>query len=120
RYGHVDGDQLLRKVGQRIDAVVADHDTVARLGGDEFLVACGGLTGPDDLWQVVKRIQKSMAIPFRVGGENRLVRASIGMALSGSDTRAEALIRNADVAMYAAKQAGGNSVELFDDELYAQ
>ncbi|NLD75565.1 MAG: EAL domain-containing protein [Acidimicrobiales bacterium] len=119
-FGHAGGDRLLRDIGQRIAAVMGEDDIVARLGGDEYVAACDGLDGYDALARISTRIRRALSLPFRAGNETVSITASIGVALSGPNTRAEALIRNADIAMYAAKDAGGNQVEIFDDALYAQ
>lgn len=120
RVGHVDGDQLLRLVGQRIEEVVGSHNTVARLGGDEYGVACDGLHSYADLEALVARVRGALRLPFQIGTESISITASIGLSISGAETHGEALMRHADMAMYAAKQAGGDRFELFDDALYEQ
>lgn len=119
-FGHGGGDRVLHDVGQRIAATVGDSDTVARLGGDEYVVACDGIDGIDQLTRIASRVRRSLSFPFRADRESVTITASIGIALSGNGAPAEVLLRNADIAMYAAKEAGGNRVELFDDALYAQ
>ncbi len=123
RIGHVAGDNVLRRVGELIGGVLRAGDLAARLGGDEFVVCCDDLDdleGPEGAFVVADRISKVLAEPFLVGDEVTVASASIGVALSGLHSSAEGLMRNADIAMYAAKQAGKARVELFDDALHAQ
>ncbi len=120
RIGHLGGDQVLRSVGEAIVGVLRAGDVAARLGGDEFVVCCEDLGGPDDAWMVAVRINTLLSAPFLVDGEPTVATASIGVALSGPGSRAEVLLRNADIAMYAAKQAGKARVEFFDDTLHNQ
>ncbi|MCU1369028.1 MAG: sensor-containing diguanylate cyclase/phosphodiesterase [Ilumatobacteraceae bacterium] len=119
RFGHVDGDEVLRAVGELFEGLVDDGDTVARFGGDVFVVCMDDVAGPDELLARVTRLQFCLRAPFRVRSQSHTLSASIGMALSTSGTGAETLLRNADVAMHAAKQAGGSRAELFDEGLYA-
>jgi predicted signal transduction protein with EAL and GGDEF domain len=119
-FGHSGGDRVLHDVGQRIAACVGETDTVARLGGDEYVVACDDLEGMDELAAIAARIRRGLSLPFRADGEAVTINASIGVAISGNEAPAEVLLRNADMAMYAAKEAGGNRIEHFDDALYAQ
>jgi diguanylate cyclase (GGDEF)-like protein len=120
RIGHAAGDQVLHRVGAQIGGVLRAGDLVARLGGDEFVVCCDDLYSPDEAYIVAKRIIKALGEAFRIGNEMTTATASIGIALSGPASRPEGLLRNADVAMYAAKQTGKARVELFDDALHAQ
>jgi diguanylate cyclase (GGDEF)-like protein/PAS domain S-box-containing protein len=120
RMGHVGGDSVLRAVGRHIGGVLRSGDIVARLGGDEFVVCCDDLDTPDRAGMVAERIIGVLAEPLEVGSESARTTASIGIALSGEDSSAEGLLRNADIAMYAAKQAGKARVEVFDDALHAR
>jgi diguanylate cyclase (GGDEF)-like protein len=118
RFGHVDGDEILRASGALLEAVVGGGDTVARVGGDEYVVCCDDVGDVADLLGRAARFEASLRNPFRIRGQVHTLTASIGVALSSAGTPAEALLRNADAAMYAAKQAGGARLELFDDVLY--
>ena len=119
RFGHVDGDDILRFIGDRLGRAVAEGDTIARLGGDEFVVCCDDVVDVQDLRVRAARLQTSLGEPLVVGSQSHRLTASVGMALSVPGMEAEELLRNADAAMYAAKQGGGARVELFDELLYA-
>jgi diguanylate cyclase (GGDEF)-like protein len=100
-YGHDVGDALLRQVGPRVAAVLRDSDTIARLGGDEFAVL---LPAGGDAFEVAAKIRRALAVPFCVDGIELTARASVGFAVhpwDGDDV--DALLRQADLAMYAAK-----------------
>ena len=120
RIGHLGGDHVLRMVGRVITDVLRGGDVAARLGGDEFVVCCDDLDGPEHALAVANRIVRALATPMGVEGAGPATTASIGLAVSGTSSRADGLLRNADIAMYAAKQAGKARVELFDDALHAQ
>ncbi len=95
-------------------------DVAARLGGDEFVVCCDDLDGPEDAYMVADRIIKALAEPFPVGEDIKWPRPASASPSPGVQSSAEGLVRNADIAMYAAKQTGKARVELFDDALHAQ
>ena len=120
RFGHVAADTVLQWIGQLISGVLRTGDIVARLGGDEFVVCCDDLVDSTEVLLVADRISRALSVPFRSGADSVSVTASIGVAVSGPDARAETLLRNADAAMYAAKEGGKAQVELFDDELHEQ
>jgi diguanylate cyclase (GGDEF)-like protein/PAS domain S-box-containing protein len=108
-WGHAQGDELLRDVAGRLAGALRTGDTVARIGGDEFTVLIPELPSEDGAAEVSRKILRELERDFRVGGSECRVTASIGIALyprDGSD--ADALLRNADAAMYRAKLAGGN------------
>jgi diguanylate cyclase (GGDEF)-like protein len=88
---------------------------VARLGGDEFAVLLDGIDQAADAMQVAQRIREAVLRPFVLSAltDEANITASIGIALNDADTEAESLLREADQAMYAAKQQGGNNVRLF-------
>jgi diguanylate cyclase (GGDEF)-like protein/PAS domain S-box-containing protein len=117
--GHAVGDQLLAQVGPRLRAALRPHDTIARLGGDEFAVLLP-TAGEDGARLVAERLAEELDSPFVVDGMNLHVEASIGIAVSHRDERAETatiegLLRQADIAMYRAKQ-DGSGIALFDPE----
>ncbi|QYG93173.1 EAL domain-containing protein [Iamia sp. SCSIO 61187] len=117
RIGHVDGDGVLRQLGERIAGTVPAGATVGRLGGDEFVICvpCGGAQAAV---AVASAVQDAIRRPTVVGGTTLALDSSVGVALSGPGRQAEALLRHADMAMYAAKQAGRGRCEVFDDALH--
>jgi diguanylate cyclase (GGDEF)-like protein len=103
--GHAVGDQLLYEVAQRLRHHSAVTDLPARLGGDEFGVLLD-VDDQDTAEDAAGRILTALAVPFRVGEHQLLANASIGVALAGPGDSADEMLRNADIAMYAAKSAG--------------
>ena len=118
--GHGAGDQLLAQFAARIAPVLRNDDVFARLGGDEFTVLLSGADDLDEALQVAARIQAVCNEPFRIQDRHVVTTVSIGVAQNGelADT-ADDLLRQADVALYRAKERGRNRVELFDDSLRA-
>jgi diguanylate cyclase (GGDEF)-like protein/PAS domain S-box-containing protein len=116
--GHTVGDQLLIEAAARIQAAVRETDTVARLGGDEFVVLCEDIEGVHDATDFAERIIAAVEIPFRFGDDDPHVSATIGIAFSvdGTET-ANAMLANADIAMYRAKDNGRSCYELFDETM---
>lgn len=114
--GHVAADEVLRSIGDLIQGVLRTTDHVARFGGDEFVVCCEEVSGVEEACAVVQRMVDAFsASPFRVDDATVTVTASIGVALSTPGAEAEAMVRDADAAMYQAKAAGKARVEVFDD-----
>jgi diguanylate cyclase len=110
--GHDAGDELLAGVGQRLREQVRATDLVCRLGGDEFVVMAGGLSGPEDAQAVGDKLLQSVREPFVVAGRPTRVGLTVGYALAPQDeSTLEGLMRRADAAMYAGKQAGKNRVQ---------
>jgi diguanylate cyclase (GGDEF)-like protein/PAS domain S-box-containing protein len=113
-HGHANGDELLNQVAARLRATCRDADAIARLGGDEFAVLFEALALGPDACSAAERLIGSFAKPFRVQGVDVFVTASIGVALDESGTESgEDLLRNADLAMYAAKTKNKGSYEFF-------
>ena len=113
--GHAAGDELLITVARRLSDCVRPSDLVARLGGDEFAILLGRVSSQDESIEVAERIIRRIGERFAIGGQKISVRASAGIATG--DRRSvgpEELIRNADVAMYQAKQAGKHGYALFE------
>jgi len=113
--GHAAGDELLRGVAARLDAVVRDVDALGRLGGDEFVVVAGDMSlvaGPE---LIAERLLDALTEPIKIGEEQTpvTVTASIGIA-AGERTAAAELLRDADIAMYRAKWSGRNRHILFE------
>jgi diguanylate cyclase (GGDEF)-like protein len=117
--GHTYGDKLLRQVGPRMQSVLRDGDTVARLGGDEFAVLLPTVDGVSEARTVAERLRAALHQPFDVEDVVLDVEASVGIALSPwHGTESEDLLRNADIAMYAAKALKGEAV-VFEPEEHA-
>jgi len=116
--GHTVGDQLLIEAATRIQAAVRETDTVARLGGDEFVVVCEDIEGVHHATDLAQRIINALQIPFSFGDDDTHVSASIGLALSADgNVSADAILANADMAMYRAKENGRSRYELFDEAM---
>ena len=115
--GHHFGDQLLREIGPRLSTVLREQDLMARLGGDEFGLLLPDLPEPDIAISVAERLLEELQHPMTVEGLALDVSGSIGIAIYPSQSRnAESLMRRADVAMYAAKEAGGG-YELYQEAM---
>jgi diguanylate cyclase (GGDEF)-like protein/PAS domain S-box-containing protein len=118
--GHVAGDQLLVDVAKRLQTVVRGEDTAARFGGDEFTILLEDVATESDATDVVKRVEAALAMPFTIDGRELFVSASIGIAISANQSGgSEALVRNADVAMYRAKLNGKARHETFERSMEA-
>ncbi|MEL6522639.1 MAG: EAL domain-containing protein [Pseudomonadota bacterium] len=116
--GHPVGDELLRLVAQRLSWVVREEDIVARLGGDEFAVIQKGAGQPDSSMAMGRRIIEQLSSPFQIDGHHVQIGGSVGVALAPvhGDTPDE-IQRNADLALYAVKEAGKGHCLLFRDAL---
>ena len=116
--GHTVGDELLREVARRLKATVREGDTVARVGGDEFTIVLQELPSDDAAAVVAQKVLRTIAEPMDVSGHRLYVTGSIGVTLFPDDgDDAESLLRNADTAMYRAKDAGRNTYHLATREL---
>jgi diguanylate cyclase (GGDEF)-like protein/PAS domain S-box-containing protein len=121
--GHAAGDRLLAEVGDRVRTTLRQADTAARLGGDEFAILLDDGGDGVDAAEVAARILGALEGPFHLEGKEVFARASIGIATAES-TRpagpagAEELLRNADVAMYMAKEAGKNRYQVFEPAMH--
>lgn len=120
-FGHLAGDDLLVAVADRLRRAARPGDTVARLGGDEFVLLCEALSGPDAAVALADRLAAAVSetpVPLRAG--DVFVTLSMGVAVArDAMTDAHELLRDADAAMYRAKEAGGDRTELFDASLRA-
>ncbi|WP_428563297.1 MAG: putative bifunctional diguanylate cyclase/phosphodiesterase [Solidesulfovibrio sp. DCME] len=113
--GHLAGDELLRRVADRLRREVRQLDTVARVGGDEFVVLLEEIASPGDALRIVRAIRERLRAPFSVGGRQCYVTASLGVVLGPADyERPEELLQNATIAMGNARAAGSGRVRVFD------
>jgi diguanylate cyclase (GGDEF)-like protein len=112
--GHSAGDQLLTIIAQRLRSCVKEGDTVARLGGDEFTIILRNVVDPDSVRAVAERVIESVQLPVNVAGRDHYVHASVGITLFPDDgVGIDELMRNADVAMYRAKESGRSRALFF-------
>jgi diguanylate cyclase (GGDEF)-like protein/PAS domain S-box-containing protein len=119
--GHNIGDLLLKAVAERLRSTLRDGDTIARLGGDEFVLILSDLAQPEDAAKVAEKILNAFSRSFDMGGHEFFMTASIGIALypgDGEDT--ETLLKNADTAMYRAKEQGRNNFQLYSPAMNAK
>jgi len=119
--GHAVGDRVLVEVAHRIRACLREDDTVARMGGDEFIVILGSLAQPDDATATARRIVAVLRRPVVIDGRELVVTASVGISIYPDDSQeASTLIKNADIAMYRAKDEGRNSFQLYQPAMNAR
>jgi diguanylate cyclase (GGDEF)-like protein/PAS domain S-box-containing protein len=112
--GHDVGDQLLRLASQRLFGALREEDTLARQGGDEFIVILPGIKSPQDASTVAQKLIAALEEPFLLQGNTLHVKTSIGISICPADgTNMETLLRHADMAMYYAKELGGNRTQFF-------
>ncbi len=118
--GHDAGDQLLLTVAERLTALVRDSDTVVRLGGDEFVILLSSVHKTEDITHTLQRILASIAQPMTLNGLEFNISCSIGVSIYPEDgSQANVLLKNADSAMYKAKQSGRNNFQFFTRKLNA-
>jgi diguanylate cyclase (GGDEF)-like protein/PAS domain S-box-containing protein len=116
--GHHQGDALIRQVGERLLECVRPGDTVGRISGDEFAIVLADLARPDDAALVAQKVLDTLARPFDLGGNEAYISASIGIAAFPEDgDDAETLLKNADIAMYRAKESARNCYRFFTAEM---
>ena len=116
--GHGAGDRLLRGVAERLVAAIRDDDVAARLGGDEFAVILAGGLDVERATLIADRIAASLQLPFDLADREFTIGASIGLAVGRVGQSAHDLLKNADVAMYAAKAKGKRQLALWSPELH--
>jgi diguanylate cyclase (GGDEF)-like protein len=115
--GHAAGDQLLSWMAERLRQSVRPSDTVARLGGDEFAVLVEEMRGQRDAILVADRIIDALTEPLAIEGKEIFVHASVGIAMTYGGIEMNELLKNADVAMYAAKRSGKGRYEVFNSSM---
>jgi len=116
--GHSAGDQLLIAVSERLQRCIRKTDTVARLGGDEFVILLPNIKRISDVSNLAQKVLHSLMSPFKIRDREIFTSTSIGISLCPDDGEdEETLIRNADLAMYQAKEHGRNAYQFFSDEM---
>ena len=120
--GHALGDELLRLVSTRLTECLRKGDTASRFGGDEFIIVLEGLSHVDGTLVVADKILRALAQPFSIGGRELFVTASLGITFYPFDDNdgMDSLLKQADTAMYRAKDGGGNGYQLFSHEMMAR
>jgi diguanylate cyclase (GGDEF)-like protein/PAS domain S-box-containing protein len=118
--GHKAGDRLLQEVGRRLLGCVREGDTVARLGGDEFVLVLNDQADIDYITFILQRVLQAVRAPVTIDGRDLYVTASIGVSLyPGNGDDEEALLRNADTAMYRAKEQGSDNFQFYTADMNA-
>jgi diguanylate cyclase (GGDEF)-like protein/PAS domain S-box-containing protein len=120
-FGHSFGDELLIAVARRLEATIREGDTVGRLSGDEFAIVLSNMSKADDANVVAQHVLGALAEPFDIGGRVVRVTGSVGISIHpGDGDTPEQLLKNADTAMYRAKEQGRNGCQFFTEELNAR
>jgi diguanylate cyclase (GGDEF)-like protein len=117
--GHSVGDEVLTVVAARLQEAVRPSDTVGRLAGDEFVVVCEDIT-PAAALHIAERVAAVISEPVNLYGRDMVITASVGLATACPTAQAEDVLRDADVAMYRAKERGRNRIEVFDETIRSQ
>ena len=120
-WGHTTGDELLQEVANRLKGAIREGDTVARLGGDEFVLVLPGIRRPEDLAEVAEKLLSNLREQWQLDQRDFQTTASAGIAIYPPDGKdAENLLKNADTAMYAAKEAGRNTYRFYSAAMNAK
>ncbi len=116
--GHDMGDSLLKEIARRLDHNVRENDTVSRIGGDEFTILLTDINNTNDVRIVAEKILLSLSHPFILNGQEIISTASIGITLTPDDSiDSNTLMKNADLAMYRAKELGRNNFQFFSEDM---
>lgn len=116
--GHNRGDDLLKQIAVRLKMVVRSEDIVSRIGGDEFVIVLSGVSTDKNARYVAEKVLKSMSRPFRIADRDIYITTSIGISFYPHDANETSnILRNADLAMYLAKDLGRNNYQFYTDEL---
>ncbi|GGY35999.1 hypothetical protein GCM10011297_06290 [Bacterioplanes sanyensis] len=116
--GHDAGDILLKEVASRLTATVRENDTVSRIGGDEFTILLTDIHHTSDVLVVAEKLLQALARPIRIKGQDIITTVSIGITMTPEDsTDANTLMKNADLAMYRAKEMGRNNFQFFSEDM---
>jgi diguanylate cyclase (GGDEF)-like protein/PAS domain S-box-containing protein len=119
--GYNVGDQLLLQLSRRLDKTVRDGDTIARFGGDEFAILLDDIDSDSHISSLAQKLLDTLTEPFKINKQDLYVTASIGVSIFPNDGQdSETLLRNADVAMYRAKDLGKNNYQFYSDDLSAR
>ncbi|MBC7404876.1 MAG: EAL domain-containing protein [Cytophaga sp.] len=117
-FGHDEGDKVLSNVALRFTSCLRESDTIARVGGDEFILLVGQYSTPKDLADIADKLLIAAALPFDIYGQECQLSASIGIATFPDDGRdAQTLMKNADIAMYRAKNKGKDNYQFYASEM---
>ena len=115
--GHDVGDRVLVEVADRLTRAIRPGDTIARFVGDQFVVICEGISANDQASTIARRLQRAVGQPIETGTEAIVLRAAVGIAISGEGATPESLLRDSDAAMTRAKELGSGSHAFFDRTL---
>ncbi|AKF25963.1 diguanylate cyclase [Sulfurovum lithotrophicum] len=116
--GHVFGDEAIKEVAQRIEGQIRETDTIGRFGGDEFIMIFNDISDPIVVVNIVQKIMQSMHDPIMIGGHSIYVTLSIGISIYPEDAEtADDLLKNADAAMYRAKEDGRNTYKFYTEDM---
>jgi diguanylate cyclase (GGDEF)-like protein/PAS domain S-box-containing protein len=119
-WGHAEGDKVLVAIADRLRSVVRGSDTVARFGGDEFVVVREGIASKEDVSGYLSRLTREVQRPIELGDNEVIVNASLGVALGGAGDSPEAMLRDADAAMYKAKEHGQSRAEIATEAVHTE
>jgi len=119
-WGHAEGDKVIVAIADRLRSIVRGSDTVARFGGDEFVVVREGIMSKEDVASYLARLTREIQKPIALGDNEVIVNASVGVALGGAGDSPEAMLRDADAAMYKAKAQGHSRAEIATEAVHTE